>query len=514
MVEALARYTKYELPANVVADIRNYMDRYGRLKLYAEDGRLLLRSSDEALLRELRHNKKVAPLLGPAVDGETLEVDAAQRGHLKQALIKAGYPAEDLAGYVEGVPLGVHLRSTTGDGLSFGLRPYQEQAAAAFHAAGATTGGSGVIVLPCGAGKTVVALRAIELVGTQTLILTSSTVAVRQWIEELLDKTDIPPDQVGEYSGERKEIRPITVTTYQILTHRAAANAPLAHFALITAHDWGLIIYDEVHLLPAPIFRVTAEIQARRRLGLTATLVREDGREDDVFSLIGPKKYDAPWKDLERQGWIASAECHEIRLELPQDLRIPYAVAEESDKYRIGAENPLKIDVVRALLDRHATDQVLVIGQYLEQLETVARLLDAPLITGKTPTRRREQLYNDFRAGMVTRLVVSKVANFAIDLPDASVAIQISGSFGSRQEEAQRLGRILRPKRDGALAHFYSVVTKETRDEEFSTKRQLFLTEQGYRYTIVDAEDVLPQALVLSQPLALAEVTNVTGPPT
>jgi DNA excision repair protein ERCC-3 len=510
VVDALARYSRYDLPPNVIAEVRSYMGRYGRLTLRAADGHLLLQSSDQALLSELRHNKRVAPLLGPALDAQTIAIDAGQRGHLKQALIKIGYPAEDLAGYTDGQPMGIHLRAATREGLPFGLRTYQEQAADAFHAGGSVRGGSGVVVLPCGAGKTVVGLRILELVGTQTLILTSSTVAVRQWIEEILDKTDMPADQIGEYSGERKEIRPITVTTYQILTHRASATAPLAHFEVMTAHDWGLIIYDEVHLLPAPIFRVTAEIQARRRLGLTATLVREDGREDDVFSLIGPKKYDAPWKDLERQGWIATAECHEIRLEMPQEMRLQYAVAAEAEKYRIAAENPLKIDVVRALLERHATDQVLVIGQYVEQLETVARLLDAPLITGKTPTRRRQELYDAFRGGEVKRLVVSKVANFAIDLPDANVAIQISGSFGSRQEEAQRLGRILRPKRDGGLAHFYSVVTKETRDEEFSTRRQLFLTEQGYRYTIRDADDVLPEVLMLSQPLALAEATNVT----
>jgi len=511
IVDILARYSKYELPGNVVADVRNYMGRYGRLKLHGDDSGLVLRSEDTMLLSELRHNKRVAPLLGPAVGDDAVQIDPAQRGHLKQALIKAGYPAEDLAGYVEGTPMGIHLRTATRDGQPFGLRPYQDGAAAAFHAGGSVRGGSGVVVLPCGAGKTVVGLRVLELVGAQTLILTSSTVAVRQWIDEILDKTDIPADQVGEYSGERKELRPVTVSTYQIVTHRSTKDGPLAHFDLFTAHDWGLIVYDEVHLLPAPVFRITAEIQARRRLGLTATLVREDGREDDVFSLIGPKKFDAPWKDLERQGWIATAECHEIRLELPPDLRLPYAVAEDRDKYRIAAENPLKMDVVRALLDRHADDQVLVIGQYIEQLETVASLLDAPLITGKTPTRRREELYNAFRTGQVRRLIVSKVANFAIDLPDANVAIQISGSFGSRQEEAQRLGRILRPKRDGSLAHFYSVVTKETRDEDFSTKRQLFLTEQGYRYTISDADDLLPHALVLSQPLSLAGATNVTS---
>ncbi len=513
VVEALTRYSKYEIPPNVVADVRNYMGRYGRLKLYAEDDHLVLRSVDDVLLTELRHNKRVAPLLGSALDATAVVVERGQRGHLKQALIKIGYPAEDLAGYVEGAPLGIRLRATTHDGEPFSLRHYQQAAAASFHAGGSIHGGSGVVVLPCGAGKTVVGLAVLELVGAHTLILTSSTVAVRQWIAEILDKTDMPADQVGEYSGERKEIRPITVTTYQILTHRATKDGPLPHFDLFTAHAWGLIVYDEVHLLPAPVFRITAEIQARRRLGLTATLVREDGREDDVFSLIGPKKYDAPWKDLERQGWIATAECHEIRLELPPDMRVPYAVASRAEKYRIAAENPLKLEVVRALMDRHIADQVLIIGQYIDQITTLASLLETPLITGKTPTRRRQELYEAFRQGTIKTLVVSKVANFAIDLPDANVAIQISGSFGSRQEEAQRLGRILRPKRDGGQAHFYSVVSKETCDEDFSANRQLFLTEQGYRYTIVDADDLWPSTLVLSQPLSLASTTNVTARP-
>jgi DNA excision repair protein ERCC-3 len=353
-----------------------------------------------------------------------------------------------------------------------------------------------VVVLPCGAGKTLVGIGAMAAVQRATLVLTPNTVAVRQWIAELLDKTTLTADQVGEYTGERKDIRPITVTTYQILTYRPSEDQSFPHFGLVTGHNWGLIIYDEVHLLPAPVFRITAEIQARRRLGLTATLVREDGREADVFGLIGPKKFDVPWRELERQGWIATAECEEIRVALPEPSRMPYAVAEEREKYRLAAENPLKVQVVRSLIARHEGEQILVIGQYLDQLKELSELLESPLLTGRTPTAQREKLYDQFRRGELHRLVVSKVANFAIDLPDASVAIQVSGTFGSRQEEAQRLGRILRPKADGRPAHFYTIVTRDTRDQEFSANRQLFLTEQGYRYSIVDAET----ACVLTAP--------------
>jgi DNA excision repair protein ERCC-3 len=311
---------------------------------------------------------------------------------------------------------------------------------------------------------------------------------VRQWIAELLDKTSLTADQVGEYTGEHKDIRPVTVTTYQMLTYRPSEDGNFPHFGLMTEHDWGLIIYDEVHLLPAPIFRITAEIQARRRLGLTATLVREDEREADVFGLIGPKRFDVPWRELERQGWIATAECYEIRVALEPEERLMYAVSEEREKYRMAAENPVKMRVVSELIQRHAEDQVLVIGQYLDQLKYLAEMLDAPLLTGRTTNTQREKLYDQFRHGALKRLVVSKVANFAIDLPDANVAIQVSGTFGSRQEEAQRLGRLLRPKVDGRPAHFYTIVTRDTRDQEFSANRQLFLTEQGYRYTIEDAE--------------------------
>jgi DNA excision repair protein ERCC-3 len=391
------------------------------------------------------------------------------------------------------------LQESTRQGTPFQPRAYQSAASAAFYAGGAPSGGSGVVVLPCGAGKTIVGLSTMVDIQRATLILTPNTIAVRQWIQEILDKTDIPPEMVGEYTGDRKEICPITVSTYQILTYRAPskkgetqiAEEDFPHFSLFTSYDWGLIIYDEVHLLPAPVFRITAEIQARRRLGLTATLVREDGREADVFSLIGPKKYDVPWRELEKQGWIATAECHEIRVGMTEDEQLNYAIAEQKEKYRLAAECPAKLEVVRHLAEQHRDDQVLIIGQYIDQLKTLSEELDAPLLTGKTSNAQREKLYEQFRRGEIKRLVVSKVANFAIDLPDANVAIQVSGTFGSRQEEAQRLGRILRPKSDGGLAYFYSVVTRDTRDQEFSANRQLFLTEQGYRYIIEDAEALL-----------------------
>lgn len=491
MIDTLVEFGKYDLPENVRFDIREYVARYGRLKLFKDgDGRLLLNSDDALLIAEIARHKKAQPYLLGRSDDHTLVIDPTQRGHLKQALVQIGYPVEDLAGYQEGAPLEVHIRDTTGHGQPFGLRKYQREAVDIFYAGGSARGGSGVIVLPCGAGKTVVGLGALTGLQTATLILTTSTVAVRQWISEILDKTSLTAEEVGEYTGDVKEIRPVTISTYQIMTYRPRRSEEFPHFSLFDQRDWGLIIYDEVHLLPAPVFRVTAEIQSRRRLGLTATLVREDGRETDVFSLIGPKKYDVPWKELEKQGWIATAECHEIRIPLPESVRMEYAVAEEREKYRVAAENPAKIDVMTQLLHKHQEDNVLIIGQYIDQLEEIARATGAPLITGKTPTREREKLYEAFRTGKDRLLIVSKVANFAIDLPDANVAIQVSGTFGSRQEEAQRLGRILRPKRNGLLAHFYSLVSRDTRDQEFAAKRQLFLTEQGYHYDILYAHEV------------------------
>jgi DNA excision repair protein ERCC-3 len=521
-LDNLAHLSKFDLPGNIVHDIRDYMSRYGRLKLLRSPqhgGRLVLTSEDPILITEIGHARKIKPFIIQALDQRTLEVNAGMRGHLKHALVEFGYPAEDLAGYVKGAPLQLALRDRTLGGRQFDLRHYQREAVDIFWASGGSKGGSGVVVLPCGAGKTVVALGTLATAQTQTLIVCYGTNAVHQWINEILDKTSLTPDMIGEYTGELKEIRPITVTTYQVLTYhpskkkRATAgdngvdgenivrNRPIEeefpHLGLFTSQDWGLIIYDEVHLLPAPVFRVTAEIQARRRLGLTATLVREDGRESDVFSLIGPKKYDLPWKTLEGQGWIATADCWEVRVALPQELRMAYALAEDGrDKYRIAAENPEKLAALDRLIAMHRDDNVLVIGQYLDQLNIIAERLGAPVITGKMPNREREKLYQDFRDGKITKLVVSKVANFAIDLPDANVAIQVSGTFGSRQEEAQRLGRILRPKDEGVLAHFYSLVTRDTNDQEFAAKRQLFLTEQGYRYTILDATELMERAQV------------------
>lgn len=491
VIELLTRYSKYSIPTNITVDIREYMSRYGRIKLVREGDALLLISQDTALMAEIWHHKRTQPYLLRQINNHTIQVDASRRGHIKQALIHIGFPAEDLAGYTDGSPLPLKLEPVTKDGKEFSPRNYQYAAAGAFYANGAPSGGSGVVVLPCGAGKTIVGLAAMADIQRATLILTPNTVAVRQWIHEILDKTDIPPEIVGEYTGERKDICPITVSTYQILTYRRSETEDFPHFALFTSFDWGLIIYDEVHLLPAPVFRITAEIQARRRLGLTATLVREDGRESDVFSLIGPKKYDVPWRELEKQGWIATAECHEIRVSMTEDEQLNYAIAEEREKYRLAAESPAKLEVTRHLAERHRDDQVLIIGQYLDQLKQLAEELEAPLLTGRTSTGQREKLYEQFRRGELKRLVVSKVANFAIDLPDANVAIQVSGTFGSRQEEAQRLGRILRPKTDGSLAYFYSIVTRDTRDQEFSANRQLFLTEQGYRYLIEDAEVLL-----------------------
>src|SRR2546426_7730796 len=491
IIELLTRYSKYDIPSNIVFDIREYISRYGRIKLIRDGDALLLTSGDAALIAEIIHHKRTQPFLLRQLDSHTLQVNAARRGHIKQALIHIGFPAEDLAGYTDGSPLPMKLRTATAEGKVFEPRAYQYGASAAFYAGGAPSVGSGVVVLPCGAGKTIVGLATMADIQRATLILSPNTIAVRQWINEILDKTDVPPEMVGEYTGERKDICPITVSTYQILTYRRSEEEDFPHFSLFTSFDWGLIIYDEVHLLPAPVFRITAEIQARRRLGLTATLVREDGREADVFSLIGPKKYDVPWRELERQGWIATAECHEIRVSMTEDEQLNYAVAEEREKYRLAAECSAKLEVAHVLLDRHRDDQVLVIGQYIDQLKELAEELEAPLLTEKTTTKQREKLYDQFRRGELKRLVVSKVANFAIDLPDANVAIQVSGTFGSRQEEAQRLGRILRPKSDGSLAYFYSIVTRDTRDQEFSANRQLFLTEQGYRYVIEDAEAML-----------------------
>ncbi len=483
VVDALLRWSRYAVPQALLVDVAEVMGRYGRLRLEVDPIHgLVLRTIDLAVLTEVLRAKQVAPIVGARIDDHTVVVPRGERGRLKQALLKAGWPAEDLAGYVDGAAHPIVLF----EGQGFDLRPYQRQAVDAFFA-----GGSGAIVLPCGAGKTLVALAAMARAGARTLILVTNTVAARQWRAELLARTSLTEAEIGEYSGERKEIRPVTLATYQILTTRR--RDIYTHLELFSAEDWGLVIYDEVHLLPAPVFRMTAEIQSRRRLGLTATLVREDGREGDVFSLIGPKRYDAPWRDIEAQGWIAPANCTEVRVTLTDEERMSYALAEAEERYRVGATARSKLAVVEALAAAAvaAGEPTLVIGQYIDQVELLAERLGAPLITGKTPTAERERLYQAFRVGEEMLLVVSKVANFSIDLPEASVAIQVSGAFGSRQEEAQRLGRILRPKRDGRQAHFYTVVARDTNDQEFAARRQRFLAEQGYAYQIVDAETVL-----------------------
>jgi DNA excision repair protein ERCC-3 len=489
IAETLIQFSKYAVPEHVLIEIRDYASRYGRLKLLRDPRGLVLEANDEFLAEQISRNKHVAPWLGVRLSPLEFAIAPAARGEIKQALIKAGFPAEDLAGYSQGETLAFTLRQTARSGQPFTLRPYQCEAADAFHAAGTARGGSGVITLPCGAGKTIVAMVCMARLQTSTLILTTSVTAARQWKAELLDKTSLLEEQIAEYSGDLKQVRPVTIATYQIMTWRPNKDSDYPHLMLFDSREWGLIVYDEVHLLPAPVFRVTASLQARRRLGLTATLVREDGREDDVFALIGPKKADVPWKVLESQSWIATALCTEIRLPMPEDLRMSYAVAEKREQFRIASENPGKLAVVRRLLERHSGEPALVIGMYLDQLREIAAPLGLPVLTGATPQRKRDELFADFKAGRIRVLAVSKVANFAVDLPEASVAIQISGTFGSRQEEAQRLGRILRPKRNGNQAHFYSVVTADTVEQEFALQRQLFLCEQGYSYSIADVDE-------------------------
>ncbi|MEV0561668.1 DNA repair helicase XPB [Dactylosporangium sp. NPDC050588] len=480
VVDALLRFSRYPVPHALLVDIAETMDRYGRLQLLNDPVHgLVLHGLDRAVLIEVAKSKKLAGMLGANIDADTLIVHASERGRLKQALLKLGWPAEDLAGYVDGE---AHQIDLAEDGWV--LRSYQREAVDSFWA-----GGSGVVVLPCGAGKTLVGAAAMAEAKATTLILVTNTVAGRQWKRELIARTSLTEEEIGEYSGERKEIRPVTIATYQVLTTRRGGVFP--HLDLFGARDWGLIVYDEVHLLPAPIFRFTADLQARRRLGLTATLVREDGREGDVFSLIGPKRYDAPWKDIEAQGWIAPAECVEVRVTLTDAERMAYAVAEPEERYRVAATARTKLPVVRALVDRHKDEQILVIGGYIDQLHQLGEFLDAPIVQGSTTNKERERLFDAFRTGELKTLVISRVGNFSIDLPEAAVAIQVSGSFGSRQEEAQRLGRVLRPKADRRQAHFYTVVARDTIDTEYAAHRQRFLAEQGYAYTITDADDVL-----------------------
>ncbi|RHW24236.1 helicase [Nocardioides immobilis] len=482
VVDTLLTYSRYAVPHNLLVDVAETMARYGRLRLEKHPVHgLVLASTDRPVLEEVLRAKKIAGMLGDRIDDDTVAVHPSERGNLKQALLKLGWPAEDFAGYVDGE---AHAIALTPDGWE--LRAYQEEAAESFW-----HGGSGVVVLPCGAGKTIVGAAAMAQAQATTLILVTNTVSARQWKDELVRRTSLTADEIGEYSGAVKEIRPVTIATYQVMTTRRKGVYP--HLELFDARDWGLIVYDEVHLLPAPIFRMTADLQARHRIGLTATLVREDGREGDVFSLIGPKRYDAPWKDIEAQGWIAPADCVEVRVTLPDAVRLAYATAEPEERYRLASCTREKVAVTRELVTRHRGQPTLVIGQYLDQLEELGTTLDAPVITGATTVRERQRLYEAFRHGEIDLLVVSKVANFSIDLPSAEVAIQVSGSFGSRQEEAQRLGRLLRPGEPGPdgerkVARFYTLVSRDTVDAEFAQNRQRFLAEQGYAYRIVDAD--------------------------
>jgi DNA excision repair protein ERCC-3 len=479
VVNALLSYARYPVPHSLLLDVTETMDRYGRLRLLNDPAHgLVLHGLDRAVLTEVARSKRLAGMLGEHIDEDTVIVHASERGRLKQALLKLGWPAEDRAGYVDGE---AHPIALAEDGWQ--LRPYQKQAVESFWA-----GGSGVVVLPCGAGKTLVGAAVMAQAKATTLILVTNTVSVHQWRRELVERTNLTEAEIGEYSGERKEIRPVTIATYQVLTSRSKGE--FRHLEVFNARDWGLVVYDEVHLLPAPIFRFSADLQARRRLGLTATLVREDGREADVFSLIGPKRYDAPWRDVEAQGWIAPADCTEVRVTLTDAERMAYAVCEETDRYRAAATMDSKLAAVESIVAKHQGERVLVIGAYLDQLEALSQHLDAPVIQGSTRTKQREELFAAFRSGDLKTLIVSRVGNFSIDLPEAAVAIQVSGTFGSRQEEAQRLGRVLRPKADGRQAHFYTVVSRDTVDTEYAAHRQRFLAEQGYAYRILDVADL------------------------
>ena len=479
VIDTLIKYSRYAVPHSLLVDVAETMSRYGRLRLEADPVHgLILITTDVGVLEEVIRAKKIAPLLGVRIDPETIVVHPSQRGAIKQSLLRLGWPAEDFAGYVDGQAHEISLKQN-----DWKIRPYQELAAEGFW-----HGGSGVVVLPCGAGKTIVGAAAMAHAKATTLILVTNTVAARQWRDELLRRTTLNEDEIGEYSGAKKEIRPVTIATYQVMTKKK--NGVYSHLDLFDTHDWGLIIYDEVHLLPAPIFRFTADIQSRRRLGLTATLVREDGMEGEVFSLIGPKRFDVPWKEIEAQGYIAPAECIEVRVNLTEAERLSYATAEPEERYRYCATTRTKRNVVEKLVDLHAGEQILVIGQYIDQLDDLSETLGVHVIKGETPIKERERLFAAFRSGEITCLVVSKVANFSIDLPEATIAIQVSGAFGSRQEEAQRLGRIVRPKADGRGAKFYSVVSRDTIDQDFAQNRQRFLAEQGYSYRIIDADDV------------------------
>ena len=488
VIRILNDFTRYDIPESVITTIEDMINRYGLIKLKRIENDLILSSKDTILLNEIFNHKNVTQFIEERIDESNIKVKPNFRGHIKQSLIKIGFPVEDLAGYEEGDPCQISLREHTSNNKEFIIRDYQQSAINAFYKKGGSAGGSGVIVQPCGAGKTIIGIAIMSLYETSTLILVTNTIALRQWKNELLDKTNLKDDMIGEFSGENKVIKPVTIATYNILTYRKKKNEPFKHFEIFNINNWGLIIYDEVHLLPAPVFRMTSEIQSKRRLGLTATLVREDGMETDVFSLIGPKKFDMPWKLLEKTSWIAKAYCTEIRIELPEDIKMKYSLSKDRDKFRIASENYKKTEIIAKIIKFHKNSNILIIGQYLSQLKSISKKFKLPIITGSTPVSEREILYNQFKKGDIKILVVSKVANFSIDLPDANVAIQISGTFGSRQEEAQRLGRILRPKKDENVAYFYTIVSSITIEEKFAHNRHIFLTEQGYSYNILNED--------------------------
>jgi DNA excision repair protein ERCC-3 len=511
MAATLNRWSKYPVPQNLLQEIQDHGTRYGKLRLVMKEGRLALEMDDRGLFYELENQRSLQGMLAePYPDQRGIYLQEGMRGEVKLQLIRLGHPVQDLAGFKPGDPLEILLRDRlAGSGKPFGLRPYQQAAVDVFHAGGGPEGGAGVLVLPCGAGKTVIAIGCMARLQTRTLVLTTNITAVKQWKQELMDKTHLRDEDIGLYTGDSKEIRPVTIATYQILTYRKTKGSAFEHFKIFEAANWGLVIHDEVHMLPAPVFRAVAELQAKRRLGLTATLVREDGKEEDVFSLIGPKRVDVPWKTLEKIGFIATAHCLEIRVPLPSDERMEYAVADQRARFRIASENSLKLTVMDELLAGHPKDSILVIGQYLEQLRIIGERLRAPVLTGQTPERDREELYRRFKAGELRILIVSKVANFAIDLPDANVAIQVSGTFGSRQEEAQRLGRILRPKGGSNISFFYSLISRDTTEQEFARNRQLFLTEQGYRYLIESRH--FEEHGALSEPVVWRQLLEDTG---
>jgi len=488
IIKYLENYSKYEIPNTVYTSIYEQMKRYGLLKLIITGEDLILTSTDPTLINEIVYNKKIQNYILERIDSNNIKVKKLFRGHIKQALIKLGFPVEDLAGYDDGDPCEIIIRPIDEQGKGLAFRDYQSDSVNAFYKGGGPEGGSGIVVLPCGAGKTMVGIGVMAELKSETLVLVTNTIALRQWKEELLERTMLSEDMIGEYSGDKKEIRPITIATYNILTYRKNKKENFLHFDIFNSKNWGLIIYDEVHLLPAPVFRLTSEIQSKRRLGLTATLIREDGLEADVFSLIGPKKYDIPWKILEKTKWIATALCTEIRIELSEDKRVQYSLSKDREKFRIASENSRKINFVKKILEYHADSNIIIIGQYIAQLEEYKKVFGYPMISGSTPLAEREDLYKRFRSGEIKNLIVSKVANFSIDLPDANVAIQISGTFGSRQEEAQRLGRVLRPKKNDNYAYFYTIITSNSVEEKFSLNRQLFLTEQGYTYSIMNEE--------------------------